>query len=503
VIAEPEWTERAEKRGLDPLGMQNAGVALYQELLPGISNVTLRMRYYGYYCWVSDAYARSGATDKFKAWQSWVRRAEALYALVSSLATGQNGVGGVDWANRRLALDEDVIDFAEAASNKDSAARYLRQSLGVFGGAYYSQMVELGLFRLGEHGIQRTTNGLGCAAADAFRESIGDKIETILLQAIKSARITRKELTKLAPIIPSEIPELSSERQAYQNLLFAQSSGNEGDVSRTASLRLILDTARTMGARPSPEDIRWHLFDTPSFRDNAMDAQRVRWETYHCQDLFQVAAAALLQWTTDLMAESDAGRTPAEIEHEIRARLKEKKPKKALWSWRKFREDLNTEDFDYRGAWDSLTSARGTPEQKSWDTVRLIAALDQRLAEREELQNTCRSELKKVGGGRSIVTELEWFGQRAEIPVADLIASYAIERIVRRHSWVAMQKLRRQHDYTFLFEVHEGRLVRRRGYAPVATTPRLFPAVQFLTDIGLVDANGATARGRALLRGNG
>ena len=58
MVAEPEWTERIDKRGLDPLGMQNAGVALYQALVPGISNVTLRIRYYGFYCWVSDAYAR-------------------------------------------------------------------------------------------------------------------------------------------------------------------------------------------------------------------------------------------------------------------------------------------------------------------------------------------------------------------------------------------------------------------------------------------------------------
>lgn len=118
VIVEPEWTERAEKRGLDPLGMQNAGVALYQALLPGISNVTLRMRYYGYYCWVSDAYAKSGATDKFTAWQSWVRRAEALYALVSSLATGQNGVAdeadGIAARVQELA-DNDGVSLSEIA----------------------------------------------------------------------------------------------------------------------------------------------------------------------------------------------------------------------------------------------------------------------------------------------------------------------------------------------------------------------------------------------------
>ena len=45
-IACPEWTEYRNKNGLDPLGMQNTSVVLYQRLLPGISNVTLRLRYY-------------------------------------------------------------------------------------------------------------------------------------------------------------------------------------------------------------------------------------------------------------------------------------------------------------------------------------------------------------------------------------------------------------------------------------------------------------------------
>ena len=54
----PEWTEFSEKNGLDPLGMQNSSVDLYQTFLPGISNVTLRMRYYGLYAWLCRNYAR-------------------------------------------------------------------------------------------------------------------------------------------------------------------------------------------------------------------------------------------------------------------------------------------------------------------------------------------------------------------------------------------------------------------------------------------------------------
>jgi hypothetical protein len=74
-----------------------------------------------------------------------------------------------------------------------------------------------------------------------------------------------------------------------------------------------------------------------------------------------------------------------------------------------------------------------------------------------------------------------------------------LERVVRRHSWVAMQKLRRQRDYTFLFEQREARFVYLAAYQPVATTPRLQPAIQFLADIHLLDENGPTARGLAAL----
>lgn len=320
--------------------------------------------------------------DDFAAWRTWVRRAEALYALVSAYATGESGVGGVDWAIRRLAFKEEVIDFAEAASNDANAIHYLRQSLGVFGGAYYSQMVEVGLFCQGGHGIQRATNGTGRATAVAFRDSIGPRVERLLLETIKSARVTPSQLDRLHGIIPSEIPELSSERETYERLLFSPPEPTDRDASRAASLKLILMTAQTLGARPDPDAIRWHLFAAPSVDDEALDRQRVRWEAYHCQDLMQVAASSLLEWATDLMAEADAGRTLTEIEAEVRDRLAESEEGDANASWSQFRVAIDPDKYDYWGAWSQLTSRRGTAEQKAWDAVGVMAALDRRVAAR-------------------------------------------------------------------------------------------------------------------------
>lgn len=500
----PQWTSKIDKRGLDPLGMQNAGVTLYQALMPGISNVTLRMRYYGFFCWLSDAYARRGVTTDFEIWRQWVRRAEALFALICADATGQGGVGGIDWAQQVLQSDDEVIDFAAAASTDASVKRYLIQSLGVFGAAYYTQMQEMGLFEPGPNGIQRVTAEAGLAAAKAFRSSIGPDVETMFIDAVDAGRVDRDSLTALQPLVPSRVPDPSDERAAYEDRLFVTGpQAQVTDTSRRASLSLILDVALREGARPTPESVRWALFEPPAYElPDDLESQRLLWETYQCQDLFQVAAAALLAWAISIMGEAEDGRPLAEIQSAVEERLTEVDAAVPEETWAGMRDSTDAEAFEWRKVWARLTGRRGSPEEKAWDAVRLIAALHRRVMVRDDLTAALPKALPINGQARSIVTELRWFEHHRNVPVARLIGEYVVQRVVLRHSWVAMQKLRRQKDYTFLFEARDGRLVCLSGYQPVATTPRLAPAIQFLEDVHLVAPDGLTARGRALLGGN-
>ena len=91
----PEWTEYRNKSGLDPLGMQNTSVNLYQSLIPGIGNVTLRMRYYGLYAWLNAIYAKRVGDTNPTTWQRYIRRTEALYALIAQYRGGENGITGI------------------------------------------------------------------------------------------------------------------------------------------------------------------------------------------------------------------------------------------------------------------------------------------------------------------------------------------------------------------------------------------------------------------------
>jgi hypothetical protein len=107
VINYPEWSDYRKKNGLDPLGMQNSSVSLYQTFLPGISNVTLRTRYYGLYTWLCRTYAKKNGDTNPESWKRVIRRTEAIYALIAYRRSTRTdipdaGVGGIEWAQKTL-----------------------------------------------------------------------------------------------------------------------------------------------------------------------------------------------------------------------------------------------------------------------------------------------------------------------------------------------------------------------------------------------------------------
>ncbi len=55
----PYWAKSGNfVRGRDPLGVQNSSISVYATLLPGMTNLTLRLRYYGMYLWLLDEYGK-------------------------------------------------------------------------------------------------------------------------------------------------------------------------------------------------------------------------------------------------------------------------------------------------------------------------------------------------------------------------------------------------------------------------------------------------------------
>jgi hypothetical protein len=116
----------------------------------------------------------------------------------------------------------------------------------------------------------------------------------------------------------------------------------------------------------------------------------------------------------------------------------------------------------------------------------------------EALHANVLSELAEFENGafRSLLTEVRFLRANGELPFDQMLGRLLQERVVRRHLWIALRKLRYQNDYTFLFEPDNGRIRLRAKDGPVFTNPRLGPALTFLKDIHLIGEAGLTLLGQ-------
>jgi hypothetical protein len=210
-IAYPNWTDYRHRSGLDPLGMQNGSINLYQRLLPGISNVTLRMRYYGLYAWLSLLNAQEGSrsTDPGD-WRRLVRRSEALYALAGVHHGDQAGIAGSRWAQTTLNAGVYRIAFAAHADPDGEATPYLQQA----GAAYGSQLFATSVLALSEnHSIPVPREEFGIDLAAAFSGSLGDAAD-LFKNVVRRGSVTRSELGALESALPGRIGMRGTERDA-------------------------------------------------------------------------------------------------------------------------------------------------------------------------------------------------------------------------------------------------------------------------------------------------
>lgn len=516
--AAPQWTDMEETRGLDPLGMQSLCVSLYQSLLPGISNVTLRIRYYGLYAWLSSRYAQDLRNTSSAEWQRYIRRAEALYALAVRHANqNEGGIAGSRWASRLLREGVEVMEFHPATDRLPGVPQYLKQAMGAFGAAYGSQLFAIGvLTNAGKHKVPVPTEVVGQHLAAAFARAIGDAADRFLHIAARGT-VTTAELDSLAFMSPSKIQD-GPERDAYESILFVRAArGDDDDARRRRTLELVLHLTARMGRLPRSDDLRWSaysgrtltgaLLDLPT---QELETQRFSWSVYHGNDLLHIAYETLLKHALQTLARYPAGLTPEALEADVVGGLMDEWGS-APRTWRELEDQTDLADNPWSEADETsecnLTQAALAVSAASTqceadtakDAVTLLAVLSKRFTAVEEKYFSVLGQSAQNEVVHSLRSELRFLRDHEDEPLAAMLRKLLRNRILERHLWVAFQKLNFQKDYTFLIESQEGRLRTRQLDGPVSTNPRLEPAIGFLQDLSLVDQEGLTSRGQAVL----
>jgi len=512
----PDWLEIHVTTGRDPLGMQAGSIILYQSLLPGISNITLRARYYSFFSFLAYEYATRFHDTSEENWIQFLRRAEVLYALIAANADEyQTGLAGIEWAGRALeSVKGYTIDFSRGADLATQGAdRYLKNRGGVFGAAYAGPMSEIGIIRYSDvHTIPVASEEMGKPLAEAFAASIGEAKE-LFMDKLVTGTVTRDELTALAVMKPDQVPMNSKEQELLCSILFADIMDKPGrQLARKKTMQLMLHTADSLKIRPWQDDFRWlnyagkatdgSDFQCPEFLLDSLEY----WWVYQANDLLHIVYERFFSLILTLLAEEPNG---VELTRAASAAAKLVANEFDACSWSEYVQtitpasnanDRENDESDYMLVRTICRRPRDVDGQVvcSVHAVRLLAVLMQRISDHTDALAKMYADGAPFGRAelQTLCSEQVFLGEHSGSLLEDMLLDLFMKRVIFRHQAIALHKLKTQGDYTFLFEIEESRATRRMAYEPVFTNPRVNNALTFISDLHLIDDDGVTDIGR-------
>jgi hypothetical protein len=227
TTAKPFWAQSSDFiGGRDPLGIQNSSVSIYTKLLPGLNNVTERLRYYGFYCWLLTRIKEKNILFQTQRDQyNFIRKAE--YSIPLYMAINEPDIGtvaGIDYANKVLHQNPgiEVIDIkagAEKHSDTRKGSVYWDFTSGAMGQYYAGSLLTLGLITTKNKYFFVTESGIKLARA--FGNSISQESEELLFKIIETGTLKVSESHMLRDFAPTRIQPGSEECLFYCQIFFS------------------------------------------------------------------------------------------------------------------------------------------------------------------------------------------------------------------------------------------------------------------------------------------
>ena len=142
----PYWgKEPTLVAGLNQLGIRNVSEQLFSILLPGLNNVSLRIRYYSFYCWIIKMFYEGKQTIIDKEFNPFIRRAELLVALINATLEEHSGIPGINFAAAKVDSGEDTFSLKDGADIGKDNRTYWANPGGVLRQYYVASLEEMGL----------------------------------------------------------------------------------------------------------------------------------------------------------------------------------------------------------------------------------------------------------------------------------------------------------------------------------------------------------------------
>lgn len=507
------WLDRPTvKDGLDNIGTQQPCVLVYSQLLPGITNVTDRAWYFGYYPWFIRAFEQRFPNASEAQFRDKLRRSDCLVTLVaerhaialndaepprhSGACPGTQKLGP---AAAQVSRDGGVLLLSAFADRDEkNTKRYFKNALGGLGQYYLGSLRDEYCLLQGDprKGVKYTLeHGESLATLSAAGLS-----EDKFFAAIEKDEVSTVELDELTSFCPCSLHEPSrcSAHNALLNLFF-NDPGPSGMVRRrTLDLLLIFLSDANGAIGKDPVRAFLHACYSGCLLNGSWDLSdeyertRMGWAIYARNEMLSLAWIAIFKICLDAMDESNPSPTVnALCEQLLRSTQIAYRPTGSFATLLDADrtsapavEAVNHADHEF-AIWESLHGSRAPRfEDAARMLVRLVARFgdDVSCYAPAGVPPTAFAHYPLTLDTLNAIARQRWMGLDGVSWLRDLMLNVLIA-----HQRVAIRKMGQSGEDTLMFRANDRGYFRHRDQETVvATQPRLRQALQILRDLDLI-----------------
>lgn len=506
-------------KGLDPLGLQNSSDATFSMLLPGLNNVTGRMRYYSFYCWLLDEYSkRSGSTNP-KDQQQFIRRAEYIIALASQYYQHEiSAIPGSLYTSGQVKNEPDFKHKLQEGTFKPNGSTentYWKFPLGAFGQYYIGSLFDIGIVSRRENQQkiyvrtpEKTNEYIsGETLALAFNENIQPDKKILFFDCLDNGIISEAQLQELLPDFDLQIIPADSEEQNLLLRILLQKDfplriEEEPKNHRKTTIKHLLEFLSNGVADFNDRTFIYFSFNNKGYLNGTPQSTLTGWYYYQFNEYWQFANTSILNGSLAhlentvgpnwIPLKSFLETVTVEIISAFQNSQLVNNPTDSVES---ILSKLQADEFlNYRAI------SKSNQIERAFNGFLLIFSLflnneNELFRLKEYAEN---NEVAKDGEGTTYF--LNEFLSKKALPFRDFIFEYLHKHVIYRHQYVAFRKIRGgiQSTQKFIIEDHHVRYL--GNFDPTYTGPRIGNLISFLKDLSLITKdNLLTDKGLELL----
>lgn len=487
--------------GLDQLGLNLTSERIFDLLLPGLNNVTQRIRYYSFYCWFFDWYASTIRNTSRSKQNNYLRRAEFLLALIAAYKN-LGGIPGITKALTIFEISDETIDLKlgtqEGALSEGS---YWKNPRGVLGQYYISSIKQMGI--LGDQGdkeglyirtdFEHQTKVSGKQLADAFTQNTSESL-SIFTKAIENNIITKNELELLSSDFNMLIIPDGSEEQRLLWKLFSgvdRPKENQETYFRKETIKLLLSNISQY-----QHEEKYNQLNVPfSIYNNGWNTEysttEKLWYFFILEQFWSVACTGCLDAFLNILDQQSLNNWIDEIEliNHITTKINEQFTAKSA---------NTTKDLFFESPFmeQSIEELVQLSKKEADPYIKIVFALDAIQKLYLENKNSVNellvlSNTFKIHTASSFLLSYNDFDSKRYLTISQFIKFFLTQYVINRHHFVALRKLNAtQNSAKFYREDGMIRLVDHFYYD--YSSPRIHTLFDFMCDLKIIDSETTT-----------